>query len=113
MDILLGPGTTGAKQPERERESALGVQVHDVSRGGDHRHHHAHEFLFDWTFTSEAPLHMALVQELLQHLPHTVFRAKGFIYSIEEPDSRLVLQLVGRRATISPTRNWGNERPQT
>ena len=56
---------------------------------------------------------MALVQELLKHLPSTLFRVKGFVYAIEEPESRMVVQLVGRRATVTPTRSWGAEQPQT
>jgi G3E family GTPase len=56
---------------------------------------------------------MALMQHILKNLPSTVFRVKGFVYAIEEPESRLVIQLVGRRATVTPTRSWGTEQPQT
>jgi G3E family GTPase len=79
-----------------------------------HDHEHEHELLFDtWTYISDIPLQMALMQHILKHLPSTVFRVKGFVYASEEPESRLVVQLVGRRATVTPTRSWGGERPQT
>jgi G3E family GTPase len=114
MEILLGTGATGAEQREGQREPELGVHVHEVSAGNEHDHEHGHELLFDtWTYTSEAPLQMALVQEILKHLPNTLFRVKGFVYAVEEPGSRMVVQLVGRRATVTPTRSWGAEQPQT
>jgi len=115
MEILLGTGAAGAKQSEEQSEPELGVHVHKVSTGNahDHDHDHGHELLFDtWTYTSEVPLQMVLVQELLKHLPSTLFRVKGFVYAIEEPESRMVVQLVGRRATVTPTRTWGTEQPQ-
>ena len=56
---------------------------------------------------------LGLIQQLLSHLPSTLFRVKGFVHAVEEPQSRMVLQMVGRRATISPTRSWGDETPQT
>jgi G3E family GTPase len=112
MEILLGTGAAGAKQLEEERDPELAVHVHEVSTS--HDHDHEHELLFDtWTFTSQMPLQLTLMQELLKHLPSTLFRVKGFVYAIEEPESRMVVQLVGRRATVTPTRSWGAEPPQT
>jgi G3E family GTPase len=50
---------------------------------------------------------------LLSHLPTTLFRAKGFVYAVDKPKSRLLLQLVGRRAVVSENRPWGETLPQT
>jgi len=117
MEILLGTGAMVPKQVEAGTDAALGVHVHEVSTitsPQSHDHDHEHELLFDtWTYTSDAPLQLALVQQILEHLPSTVFRVKGFVYAIEEPESRMVVQLVGRRATVTPTRTWGAEQPQT
>ena len=121
MEILLGTGLPDPKRFEAKREPEVGVHVHEVSEGHDHDHDHdhddddhAHELLFDtWTYYSEEPLHMAFFQELLYNLPSTVFRAKGFVYSMQEPQTRMVVQVVGRRATITATRPWGDEKPQT
>jgi G3E family GTPase len=49
----------------------------------------------------------------LKHLPETVFRAKGFVYATEKSQRRLVFQLVGRRATVTVSRPWGDETPRT
>ncbi len=117
MKILLGTGLTDPKRFEAKREPEVGVHVHEVSEGHDHDHdhdNHAHGLLFDtWTYYSEEPLHMAYFQELLYNLPSTVFRAKGFVYSMQEPQTRMVVQVVGRRATITATRAWGDDKPQT
>ena len=99
----------------------VAVHVHEIatdqdSPDSDHNHDHGphHDLLFDtWTFVLEEPLSLEWFQQLLTHLPSMVFRAKGFVYTIEEPESRMVVQLVGRRATVSPTRTWGNDQPQT
>jgi G3E family GTPase len=117
MEILLGTGAMFPKQEAAHTDAELGVHVHEVSTTSSsqsHDHDHEHELLFDtWTYTSDAPLQMALMQQILKHLPSTVFRVKGFVYAIEEPESRMVVQLVGRRATVTPTRTWGDVQPQT
>jgi G3E family GTPase len=117
MEILLGTGAMFPNQEAAEADAELGVHVHEVSTTSSsqsHDHDHEHELLFDtWTYTSDAPLQMALMQQILKHLPSTVFRVKGFVYAIEEPESRMVVQLVGRRATVTPTRTWGDVQPQT
>jgi G3E family GTPase len=117
MEILLGTGAMIPKQVEAGTDPELGVHAHEVSATAgppSHNHDHEHELLFDtWTYIADAPLQMALMQEILVHLPSTVFRVKGFVYAIEEPESRMVVQLVGRRATVTATRTWGAEQPQT
>jgi G3E family GTPase len=115
MEILLGAGSMTAG----DAGVAAGpeVHVHEVgtsSEAPDHDHGDDHDIGFDtWTYTSEAPLQMAWFQQILTHLPSTVFRVKGFVHSVEEPERRTVVQLVGRRATLTPSRPWGTEEPRT
>ena len=119
MEILLGVGAMDSDRAVSSPE--IGVHVHDVSatavkggHGQHDEHDHHHDLLFEtWAFTSTTPMHLELVQQVLSHLPSTVFRAKGFVQSVEEPQSRMVLQLVGRRATISPTAWRMDETPMT
>ena len=93
------------------------VHVHEVgtsSEAPDHDHGDDHDIGFDtWTYTAEAPLSMVWLQEIITHLPSTVFRMKGFVHSVEEPERRTVVQLVGRRATLTPSRSWGTDEPRT
>jgi G3E family GTPase len=77
-------------------------------------HDHDHTLAFEtWTFASDTPMELGVLQQVLTHLPEAVFRAKGFIHAIEKPQRRLVFQLVGRRATVTVSGPWGDETPQT
>jgi G3E family GTPase len=117
MEILLGTGA-----PRRNLSSpadALHVHVREVAtsddtRQQDNEHRHTHDLLFDtWAFTSLVPIELKLFQEVLGSLPREVFRVKGFIHAAERPGTRLTLNLVGRRATLSPAGPWGRDTPQT
>jgi G3E family GTPase len=48
-----------------------------------------------------------------RELPASVYRCKGILYSIEQPDKRFALQIVGRRTEISELDQWGEQTPQT
>jgi G3E family GTPase len=117
LEILLGtdrmqPGTAASNA-----HLAPDVHVHDGSPGAqdvNHAHDRDHTLAFDtWTYASDMPMAFGLLQQVLTHLPQTVFRAKGFVQAVEKPHRRLVLQLVGRRATVSAGEPWGEETPQT
>jgi G3E family GTPase len=77
-------------------------------------HHHHDVSLFEtWSYESHEPLSLNILQQLLSHLPTTLFRAKGFVYAADKTNSRLLLQLVGRRAVVSENRPWEETLPQT
>ena len=115
LEILFGvhsmdQGTTTAPKIN-------GAHGHDVLpdlRGiaGHHEHHHDHMFE-TWSYESDIPLQLGFLQQLLSHLPKTLYRAKGFVYTVEKPHRRLLLQLVGRRATIAVDGPWEEQKPQT
>ena len=42
-------------------------------------------------------------------LPASVYRCKGVVYATEQPETRLVLQAVGRRTDLEPLGRWGDE----
>lgn len=111
LEVLLGvhsmdPGTATV----RKINVAHG---HDVLPEGRISSHH-HDRVFDtWSYESDSPLQLGLLQQVLSHLPKTIYRAKGFIYAAEKPHRRLVLQLVGRRATIAVNGAWNGQLPET
>jgi G3E family GTPase len=120
VEVLLGTDRMQPAMAGSAADPALDVHVHDGSRAaaahqGDHAHDHDdHGLAFDtWTYASETPMEFGLLEQVLTHLPNTVFRAKGFVQAVEKPHRRLVLQLVGRRATVSAGEPWGDDRPQT
>ena len=97
-------------------EVLLGVEHLQDYTPDDHAsvNHHDHGLDFEtWSYESERSLHLSLLQQLLNHLPGTLFRAKGFFYAADKPHSRLLLQLVGRRAVVSVNRPWGEATPRT
>jgi len=115
IEVLLGvhsidPATAAA----RETGASHG---HDVSPDGrvfSCHHDHHHDQLFDtWSYQSDSPIQISLLQQVLRHLPGTVYRVKGFVYAAEKPHRRLILQLVGRRATIAVDIPWEEQKPQT
>lgn len=117
MEILLGTDGARPTNAASAAEPALDVHVHDGStttEAHDDAHDHEHTLAFDtWTFVSDTPMELGVLQQVLTHLPETVFRAKGFIHAIEKSQRRLVFQLVGRRATVSVSGPWGDETPRT
>lgn len=119
MEILLGTAGTRPAKSAPAAEPALNVHVHDGSSAtdahvGDHAHDHDHTLAFEtWSYASDTPMEFGMLQQVLTHLPETVFRAKGFVHATEKSQRRLVFQLVGRRATVTVSGPWGDETPRT
>ena len=66
-----------------------------------------------WTYTSDVPLHLARLQAVLAGLlPSSLYRVKGVLYLTEETRTRTLLQIVGRRTTITDGGGW-DETPHT
>jgi G3E family GTPase len=119
LEILLGvgamiAGNTGVAAGLEDHVHEVGTSSEAPDHDHGHDHGDDHDIGFDtWTYTADAPLAMVWFQEIITHLPSTVFRMKGFVHSVEEPERRTVVQLVGRRATLTPSRPWGTEEPRT
>lgn len=115
LEVLLG--VHSMDQGTATARKINGAHGHDVLpdlRGiaGHHEHHHDHMFE-TWSYESDIPMQLGLLQHLLSHLPKTLYRVKGFVYAVEKPHRRLVLQLVGRRATIAVDGPWEKQKLQT
>ena len=59
--------------------------------------------LFDrWSFQTATPFVLGALTEMVKRkLPESVYRCKGIIYTTENPDQPLTLQVVGRRTEIT------------
>ncbi len=93
----------------RREGMGLGVRheahVHEV--GDDHGHHHHHGHGYEtWTFRSEQPLSMYGLRRAMRRLPAAVFRAKGFVYAAEDQETRVVMQVAGRRVELAVDGPW-------
>ena len=51
------------------------------------------------------------VREMAKKLPGSIYRCKGVVYSVEAPERRAVLQVVGRRSDVSLYDEWGDSHP--
>lgn len=84
----------------------------DALKQGGHEHQRDSAFE-SWSYESNKPMVLSRLNEVLNHLPVEAFRAKGFIYSKDNPETRLLLQMVGKRTVLSADRSWGATVPGT
>lgn len=66
-----------------------------------------------WTYTDRESLSLEALETVLSEMPRSIYRAKGFVHLAEHPDHEAVLQLVGRRATLTTGERWRTRRPET
>ena len=119
LELVLGVGTYA---PERLHGRAeRDVHVHGVDEEHDHdeaeNHHHEHTdhtLVFStWSWTTDKPLSLKALRGMFEELPHTIYRAKGVIQLHDMPDNRMILQMVGKRASLTLADEWGDEPPRT
>ena len=73
-------------------------------------HHHAHEHtdtFSTWHIGEGQALAFQSIYEFFKNLPHSVYRAKGFLFLSEVPERQVILQMVGKRVTLSKGETWG------
>ncbi|MDE0142741.1 MAG: GTP-binding protein [Caldilineaceae bacterium] len=117
LELVLG---VGKYAPERLHRSAeRDVHVHgvdeDLDEAGDHYHEHTdHTLVFStWSWTTEKPLSLKALRGMFEELPKTIYRAKGVVQLHEMPDNGMILQMVGKRASLTLADEWGDEPPRT
>lgn len=110
------------------------IHVHGVDEDHDHHHpddheddasdepHHAHahhhhddhtKVFSTWSWSTDKPLILSKLRDMFEKLPHTIYRAKGVIYLADVPHRMVVLQLVGKRASLTLAGKWGDDTPRT
>lgn len=91
--------------------SSQDVHVHEAGEA-HHHHHHDHSLIFDtWSWVSMEPVSLRELQRVVESLPASIYRAKGFFYLADEPERRAILQIVGRRANLELGEPWGETSP--
>ena len=99
-------------------EVLLGVDRADRDRlqvePGAQGHHHAHATAFStWSYETEQPLSLEALRQAAARLPATVYRAKGVVHTLDAPERRVVLQVVGKRVDLELADAWGERAKQT
>jgi G3E family GTPase len=90
-------------------ESRLEAQS-DTDEQPGHRHD---EQLDTWTFSSRLPLDRNSFLRVIETLPETVIRAKGILQATDDPEHRVIFQLVGKRWEFTQGEGWADEAPQS
>ena len=117
LELVLG---VGRYEPDHlHRRAERDVHVHGVDEEHDHDdgHHHEHTdhtLVFStWSWTADKPLSLKALRGIFEELPNTIYRAKGVIQLHDMPDNRMILQMVGKRASLTLAGEWGDEPPRT
>jgi G3E family GTPase len=117
LELVLG---VGAYSPERLTErAAQDIHVHEVGAESDHEHDHDHEhpdhsLVFEtWSWETNEPISFRAFRKVVENLPLTIYRAKGVIFLADMPDNRGILQVVGKRVSLTFGEVWNGDSPHT
>jgi G3E family GTPase len=108
LEMIIG---VGAYAPEKvAKRDVQDIHVHEE---GEHNHEHTdHSLVFEtWSWTSDEPLLINAVREMVDQLPATIFRCKGVLNLTDFSERRAILQVVGRRASLLLGDPWGDIQP--
>lgn len=89
------------------------VHVHEEA---DEDHAHTdHSLVFQtWSWNNSQPVSYKALKRMVDHLPPSIYRAKGVFFLADAPDQRAVLQVVGRRANLdAQAGGWADETPRS
>jgi G3E family GTPase len=120
LELLLGVGEFAIeKLARREQRDIHTHEVHthhgEDEHAHDHdHHHHDHTLVFNtWHYKSDEPLVYEALCDAVDALPTTIYRAKGIVYLKEAPERKALMQVVGRRATLTIGEPWQAQKPRT
>jgi G3E family GTPase len=115
LEMVIG---VGQYAPEKLAKRELqDIHVHEEGEHADHDHDHEntdHSLIFNtWSWTTDEPLALNVVREVVDQLPATIYRCKGVLNLTDFPERRAVLQVVGRRASLLLGEPWGDTKPSS
>jgi len=76
-----------------------------LDRNPQHDRDHL-KWLSTWSYETDQPISLETLRETASQLPAGIYRAKGVVYAADDPNRRVVLQVVGRRVDISIEDLW-------
>lgn len=116
LELVLGVGRFALDVYEHHMATHQSdVHVHGADETHDHEHHHHdHSLVFStWNWSSDVPLDLWSLRRLIEDLPVGIYRAKGIVHLQDMPQQRVVLQVVGKRAALTPDTDWGDQTPHS
>lgn len=115
LELLLNVGVFDLER--LARRPAQEVHVHEEGEPHDHDHQHHdhtdHTLVFNtWSWRSDQPISYRALRRMVQALPESIYRAKGIFFLVDQPDRKGVLQVVGKRVSLTFLGDyWGEEMP--
>ena len=77
----------------------------------DHDHTNHSETFSSFTWMDDRALAFQTIYQVFKTLPLSVFRAKGILHLQDVDDKRVILQMVGKRVTLSKGEAWAETKP--
>ena len=109
LEILLAVGRFDPENMVRQANN-INIELGDAAQ----EPHSAGDIFKTWSFETDQPLSLEHLREMVRkELPASVYRCKGILYSIDNPQKRVTLQIVGRRTEILELDDWGERKPHT
>ncbi|MBT7950910.1 MAG: GTP-binding protein [Gammaproteobacteria bacterium] len=87
----------------------INTGVHNPPGARNHDAHIHDKTFSTWHMSENRALVFQAIYEFFKSLPLSVFRGKGFLNLDEVPDRQVVVQMVGKRVTISKGEKWGEK----
>jgi G3E family GTPase len=119
LALLLNVGRFEIERLASRRPHDIHVHAENEEHGhedGEHHHHHTdHTLVFStWSWRSAQPVSFRALQRMVDRLPETVYRAKGIFFLADAPGQKGILQVVGKRASLTLSQDgWGDEAPHS
>lgn len=83
------------------------VHLYDVDNVKEKQDHSDNSVVFTtWKWTTDEPISLSELRKILDELSLDIFRIKGILNTREVPDKRVVLQMVGKRASFVEGDEW-------
>ena len=119
LALLLNVGRFEIERLAGRRPHDIHVHAENEEHGhedGDHHHHHTdHTLVFStWSWRSSQPVSFRALQRMVDRLPETVYRAKGIFFLADAPGQKGILQVVGKRASLTLSQDgWEDAAPHS
>lgn len=111
LEILLSVGRFDPSRLDGTPSPDQSDRSHDCD-DPDCEHHahgdrHDHSQVFrTWSYETDQPLSLEALRESASKLPASVYRCKGLVQTVEDPDRPAILQVVGKRVDIAVEEDW-------
>jgi len=117
MEILLGAGRLDPGHMESDRIEAYDrLEDHDHSvcsaENCSHREHDTKAFK-TWSYETCSAFSLGALEQVVAKLPVNIYRCKGVLNTVETPERKTILQVVGKRVSFSDGGSWNQSAPMS